>query len=1129
MAQKIQLDLLLNARGADTTLAELRKQVQAANQELENTKIGTTRYAQLKAAVASANTELASQDKLIKGITSEEMAGAYARIGGGISSTFTAASAALNTFGIENEGVLKAAADAQNLLTFAISTRQIQEGLLSAKMLANIATDKIRLAVTKLTTKATNEETVAEVANTASQEANTKAKGKNVVATGADAAATGADTAVTVAATGAKGLLATATATVTAAFKAFYATLLANPLIAIVALIGLLVYAVIELADTLSQADKQAKEFRDELIKQQSEVKATEIQTLRLRNAVLTQANSEKIRLAAYKELQKTIPGLKDLTMQQAIETGKLNEAINQNIKVTRTKIFFDVASTNYGEKLVRLRTLQADREAGLNVSQKELNKATQEYNSALRVLNDATGQYNRALLSQNIFIDDNTKGKKTNSAATQKQIAQNEKIRLQLDEIARRLKDEIAYFKELGKVRETDDYTPEVLKRAEAAAKARFENIKKTENEALQFLKKIGFIQEKTREDNYQIEILRQTARRNLMSKEFAQLRKEAKETGDFIGTALTANPFLQDFLAQNVDVFGTEIVKLRSDLEDLAVAPREAFEQESQNIRNSFAKLFEEGKIGIQQLGALDVVLSNLDLLNKAINRTPSVGDIFDDASLKEYLRVQENQLIVAKELNFVGKTEEETTKRVLEAQRQYRENQIFIDKFESKLRAKIEAGLKTEIGETKKSVLEYIKRQEKIGGLAKENAAQLRQQLSDDSKFAQTINNLITQVADERIKAISNTSQATSLELAKITSVYYATEIEKLKAFQNLSASITSEIEKVPKDFMKLAQQGADGISILSGVLKINFSKILSERQKLSKAESFINDLGLKEIQFTEEEKLRIYEATFGAQREGAEKVSEDILKQFEKFIQIAQTALNAYQEYITRSEELATERITRDEQEKFKQLEKAYADGLVLEKTYQQKRTELTEEYAAQRAAIEKKYRIKQLQVDRLQAIANVALGVTRAIAEGGIAGLITGAIVAVAGGAEIRIINQQLTDAQALRRGGLIRAQGGLLVEGPSHEYGGVKFQNGGYELEGGEAVINRVSSRNYQGLLSQVNQMGGGRPLVASFDDSRIIDAIAKQRMEPIRAYVIEQDITRAQAINKRLDQLSRF
>jgi hypothetical protein len=103
------------------------------------------------------------------------------------------------------------------------------------------------------------------------------------------------------------------------------------------------------------------------------------------------------------------------------------------------------------------------------------------------------------------------------------------------------------------------------------------------------------------------------------------------------------------------------------------------------------------------------------------------------------------------------------------------------------------------------------------------------------------------------------------------------------------------------------------------------------------------------------------------------------------------------------------------------------------------------------------------------------------------------------------------------------------AAGGTIT-GPSHENGGVKFQNGGFELEGNEAVINRISTLNYSGLLSQINESGGGRPiLVSSPMDSRLIEVLAKDRQTPIRAYVVEQDITEAQQINRKLEQLASF
>jgi hypothetical protein len=100
-----------------------------------------------------------------------------------------------------------------------------------------------------------------------------------------------------------------------------------------------------------------------------------------------------------------------------------------------------------------------------------------------------------------------------------------------------------------------------------------------------------------------------------------------------------------------------------------------------------------------------------------------------------------------------------------------------------------------------------------------------------------------------------------------------------------------------------------------------------------------------------------------------------------------------------------------------------------------------------------------------------------------------------------------------------------------LITGPSHEMGGVSFAGGAYNLEGGESVINRQSSLNYAGLLSTINQTGGGAPLINNASNSlmeeRLLQAIAKQRNEPIRAYVMSSEITKSQAINRKLDELS--
>jgi hypothetical protein len=41
--------------------------------------------------------------------------------------------------------------------------------------------------------------------------------------------------------------------------------------------------------------------------------------------------------------------------------------------------------------------------------------------------------------------------------------------------------------------------------------------------------------------------------------------------------------------------------------------------------------------------------------------------------------------------------------------------------------------------------------------------------------------------------------------------------------------------------------------------------------------------------------------------------------------------------------------------------------------------------------------------------------------------------------------------------------------------------------------------------------------------------DSRLIEVLAKQKQEPIRAYVLESDITKSQTINRKLEQLASF
>jgi hypothetical protein len=190
---------------------------------------------------------------------------------------------------------------------------------------------------------------------------------------------------------------------------------------------------------------------------------------------------------------------------------------------------------------------------------------------------------------------------------------------------------------------------------------------------------------------------------------------------------------------------------------------------------------------------------------------------------------------------------------------------------------------------------------------------------------------------------------------------------------------------------------------------------------------------------------------------------------------------------------------------------------------------QKRIETEKAYQSEKAQIERKAQLASLKFTLASALASGAQAIVAALALPPPASFIIAGINAGITAVQVGLIQTQINDLQSrpLRRGGLL--QGGGLVSGPSHEQGGV-YAGGGYTLEGNEAVINRQSTLQYSGLLSQINQSGGGRPImVQSAMDSRLVEALAKQKTEPIRAYVVEQDITRAQTINRRLEQLASF
>ena len=113
------------------------------------------------------------------------------------------------------------------------------------------------------------------------------------------------------------------------------------------------------------------------------------------------------------------------------------------------------------------------------------------------------------------------------------------------------------------------------------------------------------------------------------------------------------------------------------------------------------------------------------------------------------------------------------------------------------------------------------------------------------------------------------------------------------------------------------------------------------------------------------------------------------------------------------------------------------------------------------------------------------------------------------------------------------------AKGGLL-DGPSHAQGGIQTPFG--EMEGGEAVINKKSTKMFLPILSQLNQAGGGVPFIStpkmasggitnniSVNNDELAKILDEWSKRPIKTYVVSTDVTSAQTIDTRINKRTSF
>lgn len=140
----------------------------------------------------------------------------------------------------------------------------------------------------------------------------------------------------------------------------------------------------------------------------------------------------------------------------------------------------------------------------------------------------------------------------------------------------------------------------------------------------------------------------------------------------------------------------------------------------------------------------------------------------------------------------------------------------------------------------------------------------------------------------------------------------------------------------------------------------------------------------------------------------------------------------------------------------------ELDKKYEAGEMSEEEYYEKQKQI------QQKAAREEYKIKMFQwtSSMLAATANIAEGVSKAIAQGGVAGIVTGALVAAAGGVQLASIIASKPTPPNFYKGGVIGGANGATY-GSDNTY---------IHARTGEMILNAHQQRN---LWDMINGQGG--------------------------------------------------
>ncbi len=338
--------------------------------------------------------------------------------------------------------------------------------------------------------------------------------------------------------------------------------------------------------------------------------------------------------------------------------------------------------------------------------------------------------------------------------------------------------------------------------------------------------------------------------------------------------------------------------------------------------------------------------------------------------------------------------------------------------------------------------------------------------------------------------------NQSELTNLEKQALDQRTISLQLQadqQQRASEQRRLQSISDIQAQAKQEIITEQQAADAIN------QINTN---AEAQKVANAQIAAQEIAAINTEFASKEQAQIQNAAaqeLEIQRQLQAEIRAERQASIDQFAQNFQNLNSAFGTVTQIGEDLFLASNNRRTQA----IEAQYNREIQLANGNQALITAAEKEKDNQLQAIEKAAFKRKKKLDTTQALINGALAITNILATTpdptGIftAFRIAGAVATTA--AQIDKIQSQEFEkggilGQGNTIGGNIPKNGGI-IQGKSHKNGGVKAKVAGklVELEGKEIIINKNSAQKYSGLLSIINEAGGG----ASFAKGGILPSFS--------------------------------